>query len=128
MVKAIQENRTVWPLTTNKEISLAYWVNAYDLGCPELKYSEPLASWIALEEDPCLSGKCGKRECPNYLNGFDKPERLILIPKQSHIPIKVRCPKCDSTRVRIVYKDDEGTEVNFYDCTICSTVFKGKPQ
>jgi len=33
------------------------------------------------------------------------------------------CPECGSTRVRIVYKDDEATEVDFYDCTICSTVF-----
>lgn len=33
------------------------------------------------------------------------------------------CPECGSTRVRIVYKDDEATEVNFYDCTLCSAVF-----
>ena len=33
------------------------------------------------------------------------------------------CPECGSTRIRIVYKDDDATEVNFYDCTICSTVF-----
>ena len=33
------------------------------------------------------------------------------------------CPECGSTRVRIVYKDDDATEVDFYDCTICSTVF-----
>jgi len=33
------------------------------------------------------------------------------------------CPACGSTRVRIVYKDDEATEVDFYDCTMCSTIF-----
>jgi len=33
------------------------------------------------------------------------------------------CPECGSTRVRIVYKDDDATEVDFYDCTMCSTVF-----
>jgi len=34
------------------------------------------------------------------------------------------CPHCGSQRVRIVYKDDEGTEVDFYDCTWCSHVWK----
>ena len=34
--------------------------------------------------------------------------------------IELHCPFCNSTRVRIVYTDDECTEVKFHDCTVCS--------
>jgi len=34
------------------------------------------------------------------------------------------CPECGSTDIRIVYKDDEGIEIDFYDCIICRTTWK----
>ena len=37
------------------------------------------------------------------------------IPKGSDAP----CPNCGSMRYRIVYTDDEMTEVKFYDCLMC---------
>ena len=33
------------------------------------------------------------------------------------------CPKCGSMDIRIVYKDDDATEVDFYDCLMCRTVW-----
>lgn len=61
------------------KMNLEKWINAYDLSCPKLKYNIEMGCWIALEEDPCHSGSCGKRECHNYQNGFDKQERLIIV-------------------------------------------------
>ena len=43
--------------------------------------------------------------------------------KRANEPI---CPKCGHNRIRIVYVDDEMTEVAFYDCTWCSHHWKPK--
>ena len=34
------------------------------------------------------------------------------------------CPECGYDIIRAVYKDDEGMEIDFYDCTGCSHVWK----
>ena len=60
-------------------MSLALWINAYDMACPKLKYNVDLRCWIALKEDPCMDGKCGRKDCPNYLDRFSKPDRLIIV-------------------------------------------------
>ena len=36
------------------------------------------------------------------------------------------CPECGSTDIRIVYKDDEATEIDFYDCLMCRTIWYPK--
>lgn len=69
---SIQEN-------SEMKWSLREWINAYDLSCPELKYNIEHAMWVGLESDPCLEGRCNRRTCPNYLEGFSKPERLIIV-------------------------------------------------
>ena len=60
---------------TGSEIRHRDWICAYDLACPKLKYNKPF--WIALNEDPCVSGDCNVTRCPNYKRSF--PGRLIII-------------------------------------------------
>jgi len=76
--------------------------------------------------------------CPNMIGEDDMRDLcegkcpayhwcISIEPSEVPVPLPSNpsptCPNCGSTRVRIVYKDDEATEVDFYDCTICSTVF-----
>ena len=35
------------------------------------------------------------------------------------VPEDTVCPKCGSEKFRIVFKDDEMTEVDFMDCLMC---------
>jgi len=55
----------------------------------------------------------------NLLDAFTKP---LVSPPLPCTPTPI-CPHCGSQRIRIVYKDDEGVEVDFYDCTWCSHVW-----
>lgn len=59
------------------------------------------------------------------MRGIHKKTGLLL--KYLRPKPKVReeliCPECDSSRIRIVYKNEWIGDIDFCDCTICSTVF-----
>jgi len=44
----------------------------------------------------------------------------INAPLNDSAETEIHCPWCDSTRIRIVYTDDDCTDVKLYDCTVCS--------
>ena len=57
------------------------WKEANLLECPLLRFNMLLNKWVALDEDPCPTKKCGMRECHNYGKPFHKPNRLIIVRK-----------------------------------------------
>lgn len=69
-------------------VSMREWINAFDLGGPKLKHNTEMACWVALDEDPCHSGSCNQRGCHNYQNGFDKPDRLIIVSTKQRTGVK----------------------------------------
>ena len=50
-------------------------------------------------------------------------EVTLVPPKESEklfiAPLAPPCPNCGSMSYRIIYTDDEMTEVDFYDCLMC---------
>jgi len=81
-------------------MSLRDWINAYDLGCPHLRYNTEKAAWVTLEKDPCLT--CDVI-CPQQGKPFSKPSRLIIVP--SKVP-KINTEPSDKNRT--LGKYDEG--------------------
>jgi len=60
---------------------ISLWEEANLLECPLLRFNMLLNKWVALDEDPCPTMKCGMRECHNYGKPFHEPNRLIIVRK-----------------------------------------------
>lgn len=56
---------------------MKYWDGGSKLGCPMLRGNA--GGWIALNEDPCPSGKCGCRSCHNFKKEFEEQGRLTIV-------------------------------------------------
>ena len=55
----------------------AEWEDANKLGCPLLRWIGN--KWIALNEDPCPTKKCGRKGCHNYGKPFQETNRFKII-------------------------------------------------
>jgi len=60
---------------------ISLWEEGSKLLCPLLRFNMLLNKWVALDEDPCPTMKCGMRECHNYGVLFHEPNRLIIVRK-----------------------------------------------
>ncbi|RLE65013.1 MAG: hypothetical protein DRJ38_04545 [Thermoprotei archaeon] len=55
------------------------WEEAMPLECPFLRLNHLRSKWVALDEDPCPTKKCGMRDCHNYGKPFHEPDGLIIV-------------------------------------------------